>query len=194
LSTTNDFRAARRVSEVSVAWTVAASIAAIIIGVTDGSGALVVFGAIGFVDAIGSVALVHHFRHGMRHEELSDRFEQRAHRIVRIGLLLVGVAAVVTNLVRLVARTGSEASTAAALLAAVSLLVLTLLSRTKIRVATRVDSAALRADGHLSAVGAGQAAVVLGGLVVTAAFGWEWADAVTAIIVGLVAIGLSTRG
>jgi divalent metal cation (Fe/Co/Zn/Cd) transporter len=194
LSTINDFKAARRVSEISVAWTVGASIAAIAIGTIDGSGALIVFGAIGFVDAIGSVALVHHFRHGLRHEELSDRFEQRAHRIVRVGLLLVGVAAVATNLERLLAGSGSNASVAAALLAGASLVVLTILSRTKIRIAARVGSAALRADGHLSGVGAGQAAVVLGGLAVTAAFGWEWADAVTAIIVGFVAIGLSTQG
>jgi divalent metal cation (Fe/Co/Zn/Cd) transporter len=194
LSTINDFKAARRVSEISVAWTVGASIAAIAIGTIDGSGALIVFGAIGFVDAIGSVALVHHFRLGLRHEELSDRFEQRAHRIVRVGLLLVGVAAVATNLERLLAGSGSNASVAAALLAGASLVVLTILSRTKIRIAARVGSAALRADGHLSGVGAGQAAVVLGGLAVTAAFGWEWADAVTAIIVGFVAIGLSTQG
>ncbi|HTL84286.1 MAG TPA: cation transporter [Acidimicrobiia bacterium] len=194
MSTINDFKAARRVSEISVAWTVGASIAAIAIGTIDGSGALIVFGAIGFVDAIGSVALVHHFRHGLRHEELSDRFEQRAHRIVRVGLLLVGVAAVATNLERLLAGSGSNASVAAALLAGASLVVLTILSRTKIRIAARVGSAALRADGHLSGVGAGQAAVVLGGLAVTAAFGWEWADAVTAIIVGFVAIGLSTQG
>jgi divalent metal cation (Fe/Co/Zn/Cd) transporter len=193
LSTTNDFEAARRISEISVAWTVAASIAAIVIGVIDGSGSLVVFGAIGFVDAIGSVALVHHFRHGMRHEELSDRFEQRAHRIVRIGLFVVGVAALITNAVRLLAGSGSEASAAAAVLAAASFVVLAILSRTKVRIAARVGSAALRADGHLSGVGAGQAAVVLGGLVVTAAFGWEWADAVTAIIVGCVAIRLATR-
>ena len=180
-------------SELSVAWTVGASVAAIVIGVLDASGALIVFGAIGFVDAVGSVALVHHFRHGLRHEELSDRFEHRAHRIVRMGLLVVGCAAVVTNVVRLLAGTGSDASVAAALLAAASLVVLTVLSVTKIRIATRVGSAALRADGQLSGVGAGQAAVVLGGLVMTAAFGWEWADAVTAIMIGLVAIALAIQ-
>jgi divalent metal cation (Fe/Co/Zn/Cd) transporter len=193
LSTANDFRAARRVSEVSVVWTVLAGAASIALGVVDGSGALVVFGAIGFVDAIGSVALVHHFRHGMRHEALSDRFEQRAHLIVRIGLFVVGVAAVVVDAVRLVAGSGSDASAAAAVLAGLSFVVLSILSVTKIRIAAGVGSRALRADGQLSGVGAGQAAVVLGGLVVTAAFGWDWADAVSAIIVGCVAIGLSSR-
>jgi divalent metal cation (Fe/Co/Zn/Cd) transporter len=194
LSITNDFLAARRVSEISVVWTVLAGVLSIVLGVADGSGALVVFGAIGFVDAIGSVALVHHFHHGMRHEELLDRFEQRAHRIVRFGLVAVGIAAVMVNGARLLAGNGSDASGAAAVLAGVSLVVLTILSLTKILIASRVASPALRADGQLSGVGAGQAAVVLAGLVVTAAFGWEWADATTAIVIGLVAVVLGARG
>src|SRR4051794_19281420 len=95
--------AARRVSEVSGAWSVLASTAAIIIGIAAQSSALVAFGAVGYVDMVGSIALVHHFRHAQRTDALSDHFEQRAHRIVTIGLLSVGVAAVVVSGVRLIA-------------------------------------------------------------------------------------------
>jgi len=74
-------RAARRVSLFSVCWTVTVGVAAIAIGVLKGSTALSAFGAIGLVDAVGSVALAHHFRPGPGRSESSDRSERAAHRI-----------------------------------------------------------------------------------------------------------------
>jgi divalent metal cation (Fe/Co/Zn/Cd) transporter len=184
-------RAATRVSEVSVVWTVIASTVAIVLGAVSGSAVLTAFGAIGVVDAIGSVALVHHFRHALRSEELSDRFERRAHYIVITGLGIVGVATIFASALRLVIDASADASSAGAFVAAVSLVALVALSARKQWLARRVGSRALLADGHLSAVGALQAAVALGGLVAAEWFGWEWADAVAAIAVGMVALTLA---
>ena len=61
------------VSLQSVIWTMAASAVAIALGITGDSAVLVAFGAIGLVDALGSVALVFHFRHARRLDGLSDR-------------------------------------------------------------------------------------------------------------------------
>ena len=85
----NPVRSAWLVSLVSVVWTVIASSVAIALGITGNSAVLVAFGAIGFVDALGSVALVYHFRHALRHDELSERLESIAHRVVVIGLFVV---------------------------------------------------------------------------------------------------------
>jgi hypothetical protein len=79
-------RAGSRVSEISIAWTLVGSCLAIAFGVRSESAALIAFGAVGLVDLVGSVALVHHFRHALRTDALSDHFEQRAHRIVIFGL------------------------------------------------------------------------------------------------------------
>ena len=57
----------------------------------------VAFGAIGFVDAVGSVALVYHFHHAMRHDALAEHLEQLAHRVVVTGLFLVGLGAAVVG-------------------------------------------------------------------------------------------------
>jgi divalent metal cation (Fe/Co/Zn/Cd) transporter len=183
---------ARRVSEAAVAWTVTASTLAIFLGVTSASIALVAFGAVGFVDAAGSVALAHHFRHGLKND-LEDRFERRAHRIVAVGLVSVGGATIVVSAARLVGGRAPDVSAAAVVLAAVSSLALVVLSVRKRAIGRRVPSAALMADGHLSAIGAMQALVTLFGIGATRWFGWDWADAIAALIVGAVAVGLGVQ-
>ena len=185
-------RAARRVSEASIAWTLVGSSFAIAFGISSGSAALVAFGAVGYVDLVGSVALVHHFRHALRTEELSDRFEQRAHRIVTIGLLAIGLAAVAISAVRLGIGHFPTTSNAAIAIAAISLVGLSVLSVRKVRVARLVPSAALRSDGHLSGVGAAQAAVVLVGTGAARLVEWHWADDTAALVVGVVAVAIAT--
>jgi divalent metal cation (Fe/Co/Zn/Cd) transporter len=177
--------AARRVSEIAVAWTVTASTFAIVLGVLDASVALLAFGAVGYVDAAGSIALVHHFRHAQRHAELEDRFERRAHMVVAFGLLSVGTAAIVVGIVKLGYE--PDSSVAAVVLAAVSLVVLSALAMRKVWVGRRVPSPALVADGHLSMVGALQASVTLVGVLVPSI------DAIAAMIVGAIAVGLGIK-
>jgi divalent metal cation (Fe/Co/Zn/Cd) transporter len=188
---TETARAARHVSEVSVVWTVVASTVAIALGAVSGSAVLTAFGAIGIVDAIGSVALVHHFRHALRTEELSDRFERRAHYIVLAGLGIIGVTTIVASALVLVTDASAGTSSAGAVVAAVSLVALAALSVRKQWVARRVGSRALLADGQLSAIGALQAAVALAGLAAAEWLGWKWADPVAAIAVGVVAVTLA---
>ena len=187
----NPVRSAWLVSLVSVVWTVIASSVAIALGMTGNSAVLVAFGAIGFVDALGSVALVYHFRHALRHDELSERLEGIAHRVVVIGLFVVGAGAVIIGVVRLVAGTTGGSSIAGTVLAAISLVVLAGLSVRKQRLARQVGSNALLADGRLSGVGAMQAAVTLFGTAAASLLHWDWADAVAASVVGLVAIGVA---
>jgi len=187
----NPVRAAWLVSLLSVVWTVVASSVAIGLGITGDSAVLVAFGAIGFVDALGSVALVYHFRHTLRHDEASERLENIAHRVVVIGLFVVGSGAVVTGIGRLLARSTGDSSAAGTALAAISLVALTGLSARKQSLARRVRSDALRADGRLSGVGAMQAGVTLFGTAAARSLHWNWADALAATLVGLVAIGVA---
>jgi hypothetical protein len=179
-----DVHNARVISEISVAWTLIASTAAIALALITSNAALAAFGAVGFVDMIGSIALVHHFRHAIAHAGMSDRFEQRAHRIVVVGLFSVGIAAVVVSGVRLAAGAEAEKNAASVAIAAVSLVVLSVLAISKMKIGRRVPSAALVSDGHLSAIGATQAAAVLLGTVFAA-------DNAAAFAVGAVAIVLS---
>ena len=183
--------AAWLVSVQSIVWTACASSAAIVLGLIGDTLVLVALGAIGFVDGVGSVALAYHFHHARRHDALSERLELVAHRIVVGGLGVVGVGAIVVSVVRLISGSSGDASVAGTALAAVSVVMLTVLSRRKRLIARKVPSLALLSDGHLSGVGAAQAAIALVGAATTRWFDWPWADASAALVVGSVAVALA---
>ena len=184
-------KAALRVSMLSMVWTLVSSVFAVIIGIRSRTSVLVAFGAVGVVDAIGSASLSYHFLRGLRHEQLSDRLENLSHRIVLIGLLVVGSAAVLGGATRLLLNSARGSSDAGVVLAGVSFVVLFVLSSRKFHVARCISSAALRSDGQLSAVGAVLAAITLVGTVIERWLGWSWADAAATIALGMVAMWLA---
>jgi len=179
-----DLRKARLASQLSVAWTLSSSTAAVVIAFATNSAALAAFGAVGYVDMIGSIALVHHFGHAIAHDEISDRFERRAHRIVTLGLMFVGVVAILVSGIRLGTGAKAETNAASLTIAAASAFVLSTLAFWKVRLGRRVPSPALVSDGHVSGVGAAEAAVVLIGTVFAA-------DNAAALAVGTVAVVLA---
>jgi divalent metal cation (Fe/Co/Zn/Cd) transporter len=186
-------RSAWRVSALSAAWTIATSTLAIGLGVSQSSVTLVAFGAVGYLDALGSVVLVIHFLSSTRRLATAERAERWAHWIIGSGLVAVGVAAVVLSAIRLLGDQDADGSVAGVVLAAVSVASLALLSYRKQQVARQIGSAALLADGRLSGVGAMQAAVVLLGTLITTRLGWSWVDPAAASAVGFLAIVLGCR-
>lgn len=188
--TRSDFVSALRVSILSVIWTVISSVLAVSIGIYSHETDLVAFGAVGIVDAIGSVALTYQFLHSLHHEVASDRLEKLSHRVVLTGLIVVGASSAVGGALRVATTHTTSSSDLGLVLAAVSLGALVVLSRRKQQIARRISSSALRSDGQLSAVGALLAAITLAGTGVERAFGWNWADGVATIFLGAIAMGL----
>ena len=184
-------KAGLRVSLLSIGWTLSSSVVAVAVGVGAGSVVLVAFGCSGLLDAAGSAALVTHFRHALRHEALSQRRERLALRVVTFGMLSVGVVTVVESVRRLLGGGASHAVPAGMVVAAVSVGVLAALSRTKRRVARRMPSRALLADGWLSATGCLMALVTVVGTGARSVFGWWWVDPVAALVVACGAIGVA---
>jgi divalent metal cation (Fe/Co/Zn/Cd) transporter len=179
-------------SVASVCWTVVSSTLSIGIGVRSHVVVLIAFGAVGVVDAVGSVALGYHFHHARRHDQLSEEIEAVAHRIVLVGLATVGLSEVVGGTVRVV-QSGSVAASGPTgiVLAAASAVILSVLSVAKQRVGRRIGSNALCSDGHVSGVGAVLGVVTLVGVVATRWLGWPWADGFVTILVGIGALGLA---
>ena len=179
-----------RIAAVSAVCTLLTSVAAVVIGASDGSLALVAFGAVGVFDCGSDCALVAHF-HATSHGGDADRFETIALRFITIGLAAVGLVVGAISVQHLVARDAANESTAAIVLAAASLAVFAVLAVGKWRVAAGLASHALRADGHLTAVGAVLAAVTLAGAGASNTFGWWWADPAAALLIAVGALGLS---
>jgi divalent metal cation (Fe/Co/Zn/Cd) transporter len=189
--TNRSLRSAWRISVVSVVWTLLSSALAITIGVRSGEAALSAFGAIGFVDAVGSLALSYHFARALTHEGPSLRLEALAHRVVLGGLLVVGAGALVVGAVRLIQNASAGSSTAALVLAGVSLVILSALSARKRRVARAVASPALRSDSHVTAIGACFAAIALAGTALERWLHLRWADASATVVLGACALALA---
>jgi divalent metal cation (Fe/Co/Zn/Cd) transporter len=78
-------------------------------------------------------------------------------------------------------RDEPETSVVGIALSIVSLIVMPLLARAKRRVAAELDSRALRADSRQTDICAYLSAILLGGLLLNALFGWWWADPVAAL-------------
>jgi divalent metal cation (Fe/Co/Zn/Cd) transporter len=176
-----------RVSAIGASWTVVASTAGIVLGLTEGSLALVAFGAVGMLDVVGSITLVVHFVHARAHGAISDRLERLALRVVTAGLVAVGIATAAVSVMRLVEHSHGNGSAPGVVLASVSCVALTVFSLRKRHVAIRLPSDALLADSRLSAIGALLAVVAVGGTAATQALGWWWADPAAALLIAVIA-------
>jgi divalent metal cation (Fe/Co/Zn/Cd) transporter len=115
---------------------------------------------------------------------------------VSIGLVAVGTTTVIVNSVRLASGSEADATVAGAVLAAVSCVVLAFLAGRKLSIARDVGSPALRSDAHLSLVGSTLAGIAILGMAATNWLGWSSADAVAAVVVGIVAaiVGVVSGG
>jgi len=185
---TDQLRAGVRISVASIVWTVLSGAVAVVVGLSAGSLVLVAFGLTGLLDAAGSAALVLHFRHALHSGALSEGHERRALRVITAGLLVVGILTAVESVRRLVGGVHPEAAPAGLVLAAASIGVLAVFSVGKNRIAGRIPSRALRADGWLSATGCLLALVTVAGTGLTSALGWWWADPVAAAAVAAGAV------
>lgn len=181
-------RAALRISWISIGWSAAGGAVSIAFGVLAGSLSLVGSGASVVIDLTSSVVLVWRFRRGDDHPAA----EHIAHLVAAVALLVLAASLAIASVVRL--ATGAEASptTVSLVVAAVSVVVLPLIAARKYAVAPRVPSPALRADAHITVVGAATALLALVGLGLTDA-GWGSADAIAALVIAFGAAGIGVR-
>jgi divalent metal cation (Fe/Co/Zn/Cd) transporter len=82
----------------------------------------------------------------------------------------------------LIYREAAQRSVLGIILAVVSLIVMPLLARAKRQVAVAIDSGAMKADARQTDFCAYLSAILLGGLLLNALFGWWWADPVAALV------------
>jgi divalent metal cation (Fe/Co/Zn/Cd) transporter len=191
---TAPLRRAIELSLLSVGWNTIVGIAAVATALVTGSLALIGFGINAVVDSSVSVLLIWRFRAEERgHAERAARAEERVERVAGVAFVLIAVYLAV-QAGRAIARGAGHSASAFAIGEAVaSLLVLPLLGRTKLRVATELGSRALRADSFLTLFGAALAAVACAALVLERAEGWWWADSAGALVIALLLAGEAMR-
>jgi divalent metal cation (Fe/Co/Zn/Cd) transporter len=187
-------RDALRVSWVCVVWSVVAGVASLVVGLVAGSLSLGGLGASVLVDVVSSAVLIWRFRRERGNGEFPEAAERRAQVVAASGLVVIGVALLVTGIEHLAAHAHPSTPALALALAGANLLVLPALARWKYRVADSVGSVALRTDAHITMVGTATSALTLLGLGLDRGLGWWWADAAAALAIAVVAGDQGRRG
>ena len=154
---------------------------AIAAGVAAGSVALTGFGADSVIEVTSGVVLWWRLRAELGAPPLGPSVERRASRLAGALLLLLAGYLLVESGHRLLSGARPEASVIGIVLTSVSLIVMPLLARAKLRTAAALDSRALRADAHETIVCAWLSLTTLAGLLLNAVLGWWWADPAAAL-------------
>jgi divalent metal cation (Fe/Co/Zn/Cd) transporter len=178
-----DVQAGVRVEVVTVVWMTIEAVVAITAGVLAHSVLLTAFGLDSVIELVSGGALLWRLMTEARgrSDMRVQRAENRAAWIAGIGLAGLCVYIVVTSGLSLWQHNHPDASAAGIGLAAAALLLMPVLVWQKRKIATRINSAALRADAACSLTCAYMAATLLVGLALTALLGWWWADTVAAL-------------
>jgi cation diffusion facilitator family transporter len=173
-----------RLSIFTIIWNVLEGVVALASGIVAGSVALVGFGVDSFAETTSAVVVGWRFSYEMRGRP-PDRAEKAEFWAARLaGTLLLALAAyIVLDSGRRLMGFGREpdASIVGIALTAVSLVVMPLLARAKLRTAENLGSRALHADSYETITCAWLSATTLAGLILNATLGWWWADPVAAL-------------
>ena len=179
-------RWARRLAWISLAWMCTEGGIGLWQGLAAGSIALTGWALGSAVEGMASVIVVWRFT-GSR--TLSETAERRAQRGVAISFWLLAPYIAAESVRDLVGAHHAEATAIGVALTAVALLEMPLLGRAKHRLGTRLGSQATAGEGTQNYLCGAQAAAVLAGLAVTAAWrgGW-WLDPVIGLAIAAVSV------
>lgn len=183
-----DLKHALRLSGLSIVWSGVAGSIAVYVALVSGSLALLGFGADAVIDSIASIVLVWRFSVEARQPHRAERVETAAERVVGLALIALAIYLAFGAIRALMAHAHPETSLISLGLLLASAGVLPPLAVAKYRVAARLGSGALRADSILTAVAAILAVISLASLAASQAFGLWWADAIAALIVGVIVL------
>jgi len=154
---------------------------AIVAGIIAGSIALVGFGFDSVIEVTSGAALLWRL-HADMDEERRERVELLTLRIVGVCFLALALYVAYEAVSSLTAHELPERSIPGILLAVASLIVMPLLARRKRKVALGLGSKAMRADAKQTEFCTYLSAILLGGLLLNAVFGWWWADPLAALL------------
>lgn len=168
-------RRGRNLEYLTIGWNSLEAVAAVTAGVLAGSVALVGFGIDSVIEVSSGAIILWRLFSGEHREKLALKL---------VGISLIALAAYVgfDAAKSLILRESPEASYIGIAIAALSLVVMPLLARAKRNVAAQLNSRAMMADSKQTDICAYLSAILLGGLLLNALFGWWWADPLAAVV------------
>jgi divalent metal cation (Fe/Co/Zn/Cd) transporter len=178
---TRAIKLGRALQYLTIAWNSAECLVALAAGFVAGSIALVGFGFDSAVEVTSSLAALWRLRNDAD-EAGREAAERRTLRIVGLCFLLLAAYVFCDAVIALIERRSPDHSRVGIVLAALSMIVMPLLVRSKRRIATRLGSGALEAEARQTQVCAYLSAILLAGLGLNAGLGWWWSDPVAGLV------------
>ncbi|MEV4091530.1 cation transporter [Streptosporangium saharense] len=167
----------------TITYNVVEAVVAVTAGTLASSTALVGFGLDSVVEVASAAAVAWQFS-AADHE----RRERAALRVIALSFFALA-AYVTADAVRALLGAGeAEHSTTGLVLAALSLVIMPLLSAAQRRAGRELGSASAVADSRQTLLCTYLSAVLLAGLALNGLFGWSWADPVAALVIAAVAV------
>ena len=161
-------------------YNVAEGVIAIWSGVAAGSLALIAFGADSYLEVAAASAVL--WRISTADEELGERREQRAMRLIGWTFLALAAAVLYQAFAAIAGREGADESLVGIGLALASVIVMPLVALAKLRTAARTKLVALAAEARETLACSYLSVSLLLGLVANALLGWWWLDPATALV------------
>ena len=180
-----DARRARLLSWFSLVWMTIEGVVGVVSGILASSIALQAFGISSAVEGLASVIVIWRFT-GSR--MLSETSERRAQQAVAISFWLLVPYVVGDALYKLFVNAEAETSYLGIGLTVSSLILMPLLGRAKLRLGSRLASAATAGEGTQNILCAYLAGAVLIGLLGNTLFGLWWLDPLAALLVAGLAV------
>jgi divalent metal cation (Fe/Co/Zn/Cd) transporter len=176
-------RRALRLVAVTLAYNVIEAGVAVWAGMAAGSIALLSFGLDSVIECAAAAVLLWRLTVELKGRDPNaiEAAERRSYRFVGATFLALAAYVLVEAVLTLTSGDHPQPSTAGIVLAAVSLAVMPLLAWAKLRTASGLGSAALKAEAKETLACAYLSFTLLVGLALNSALGWWWADPVAAL-------------
>lgn len=176
-------RRIRIVVALTITWNVLEATVALAAGTVASSAALIGFGLDSIVEVLSAAAVAWQF--SGRDPEAR---ESTALRIISMAFFALAAYVIVDSVLSLFGVREAQPTTVGIALAALSLVVMPVLSWFERRTGRELGSASAVADSKQTLICAYLSAAVLAGLLLNGLFGWAWADSVAALVIAGFAI------
>ena len=181
MNPTNDrqqqLRTGRQLEYFTLGWNLTEAAVAVGAGIFAGSIALLGFGIDSLIESLSGGILLWR----LHATDTTEKRERLAIRLVGVSFFVLALYVAVEAGTSLLRCEQPEKSVVGIILSILSLIVMPLLARAKRCVAAKIDRRALHADSRQTDICAYLSAILLGGLLLNAFFGWWWADPVAAL-------------
>jgi divalent metal cation (Fe/Co/Zn/Cd) transporter len=174
---------AQLLAAASVGYNLVEGMVAITAGVVAGSVALVGFGLDSAVEMSSGLVILWQFRHAV-----PESRERLALRLIGVSFFALAAYVTVESVHSLVGNSDPAPSPVGIGLAALSLLIMPVLSWAQRRTGQALGSASVVADATQTLLCSYLSGVLLLGLLSNALLGWSWADPVAGLVIAAVAV------